>query len=232
MQNYELSPHGKSLIELYKIMVSEGYQKVDGSKTTETYNDFQLKKFRKLILPKLSQINIQTVLDYGGGGSCWEAKCFDTETGCSAIEYFGLAEASVYEPARGMIQKTPADAVVCIDVLEHIFVADIPNIVEELFKLSKELLVINVACYEAAALLPNGENAHVTIRSPDYWKGIIDAVAIKYPSVEVLLICSETYDSGVIFESFKASEWHASKTYRIDPRVAGFTVKYQSPKTQ
>ena len=105
MQNYELSPHGKSLIELYKIMVSEGYQKVDGSKTTDTYNDFQLKKFRKLILPKLSQINIQTVLDYGGGGSCWEAKCFDTETGCSAIEYFGLAEASVYEPARGMILR-------------------------------------------------------------------------------------------------------------------------------
>ena len=232
MQNYELSPHGKSLVELYKIMVAEGYQKADGSKTTETYNDFQLKKFRKLILPKLSPANIQTVLDYGGGGSNWNAKCFDVETGFSAIEYFGLSKARVYEAARGMIQKEPADAVVCIDVLEHIFVADIPNVVEELFKLSRELIIINVACYEAAALLPNGENAHVTIRSPDYWKGIIDAIAIKYPSVEILLICSEKYDSGVIFESFKASDWNASKTYRIDPKVTEFKVTYRSTKTQ
>ena len=28
---------------------------------------------------------------------------------------------------------------------------------------------INVACYNAAALLPNGENAHVTVRAPSWW---------------------------------------------------------------
>ena len=74
-----------------------------------------------------------------------------------------------------------------VDVLEHIFVSDIPKVVEELFSLAKKLLVVNVACYKAAALLPNGENAHITVRSPDWWKGIIDVAAIKHPEVKILL---------------------------------------------
>ena len=71
---------------------------------------------------------------------------------------------TTFEPARNQMEKKESDCVVCMDVLEHIFLTDIPNLVDELFMLSKKLLVINVACYKAAALLPNGENAHITVR--------------------------------------------------------------------
>ena len=112
--------------------------------------------------------------------------------------------------------KQEADCVVCMDVLEHIFISDIPIVVDELFSLAKKLLVINVACYKAAALLPNGENAHITVRSPYWWKGVTDAIAIKYPDVKILLICSQTFNSGVIYQPFKSKEWQASNKFSVD----------------
>ena len=53
------------------------------------------------------------------------------------------------------------DLVLCFDVLEHIFINDIPWVLKELFENAKQCVIINVACYKAAALLPNGENAHI-----------------------------------------------------------------------
>ena len=114
------------------------------------------------------------------------------------------------------MEKKQSDCVICMDVLEHIFIADVPNVIDELFSLSKNLLIINVACYKAAAILPNGENAHITVRSPVWWKGVIDTVAVKYPNIEVLLICSNTFKTGVIFETFKANDWLENSNYSTD----------------
>lgn len=133
-----------------------------------------------------------------------------------------MKKVTTFEPARNQMEKKESDCVVCMDVLEHIFLTDIPNLVDELFMLSKKLLVINVACYNAAALLPNGENAHITVRSPDWWKGVIDAVAIKYPDVKVLLICSQTFSKGVIFQPFKSKDWHSSNKYSTTYKTINF----------
>ena len=46
-----------------------------------------------------------------------------------------------------------------------------------------------------------------TVRGPDWWKGMIDAISVNYEEVEVVLICSQTYSSGVIFESFRSRDW-------------------------
>ena len=35
---------------------------------------------------------------------------------------------------------------------------------------------------------------------------MIDAISINHEEVEVILICSQTYSSGVIFESFRGLE--------------------------
>ena len=111
------------------------------------------------------------------------------------------------------MEKKKADCVVCMDVLEHIFIEDIPKVVSELFALSKKLLVVNVACYKAAALLPNGENAHITVRGADWWKGVFDVISSNYIDVEVFLICSNTFSSGVIFKSFKFGDWALTEGY-------------------
>jgi len=111
------------------------------------------------------------------------------------------------------MEKKKADCVVCMDVLEHIFIEDIPKVVSELFSLSKKLLVVNVACYKAAALLPNGENAHITVRGADWWKGVFDVISSNYKNIEVFLICSNTFSSGIIFKSFKFGDWALTEGY-------------------
>jgi hypothetical protein len=194
-------------------MVVEGYNRHDGSKVEDAYNDFELKKFRLICKEYISKGSIKTVLDYGGGGSDWDAPGFDPTNGASAKQFFDVEKVVKFEPARARMEKPASDCVVCFDVLEHIFITDIANIVDELFSLTKKLLVINVACYKSAAILPNGENAHITVRSPDWWKGVIDSVAVKYQDVEVLLICSQTFKTGIVFSAFKSKEWHLSEKF-------------------
>ena len=218
MSNLKLSKQGEELIVFYKEMVCSGLQRNDEKQVAaeNVYNSFQLKKFRNLCKNHISNSNIKTVLDYGGGGSDWDAPNFEETSGESAKQFFNVKKVTTFEPARNLIEKQESDCVVCIDVLEHIFITDVPKLINELFSLSKKLLVINVACYEAAALLPNGENAHITVRSPHWWKGMCDAVAMNYPDIEVFLICSENFKKGVAFKPFKSKNWNTSNEYLIE----------------
>ena len=222
MSNIQLSKQGKHLVKLYESMAAEGYSREDGSKVESAYNDFELRKFRTICKEHIANPSIKTILDYGGGGSDWEAENFDPSSGMSAKQYFDVKTVTSFEPARNKMEKKCSDCVVCMDVLEHIFITDIANVIDELFYLAKKLLVINVACYKAAALLPNGENAHITVRSPDWWKGTIDAIAVRYPNIKVLLICSQTFKTGVIFSPFKSQDWHSSGKYTIDHEWMAF----------
>ena len=213
MKSIKLSKKGDDLIKLYEEMAVKGAERTDGTRKEKVYNDFQLRKFRNLCQNQIYSEKIKTVLDYGGGGSDWDAPNFDPKTNQSAKEFFQIQKVDKFEPARGLMEKKKADCVVCMDVLEHIFIEDIPKVVAELFSLSKKLLIVNVACYKAAALLPNGENAHITVRSPDWWKGVFDTISSNYENIEVVLICSNTFTSGVIFESFKFHDWASTKGF-------------------
>jgi hypothetical protein len=226
MKELKLSAKGAELIKLYEIMATEGYHKTDGKKVPAefTYNDFELKKFRNLCKEYFLSNKISTVLDYGGGGSDWNATNFDDTNAMSAKQFFNVESVSTFEPARGLKQKIISDAVSCFDVLEHIFIGDIPNILDELFSLATKLLVVNVACYKASALLPNGENAHITVRSPEWWKGAIDIVSSNYPNVQVLLICSTQFNKGVVYEPYKFKDWMLSESFEVQSKFQKFSM--------
>ena len=228
MNDLTLSAKGQELIELYKHMAAHGYERSDGSKIINAYSDFELKKFRNICKGEFLKHNIETVLDYGGGGSDWNEADFDPVSGKSARDYFGVRKVTTFEPARNLMKKKISDSVVCFDVLEHIFVSDVPNVIEELFSLTKKLLIINVACYKASALLPNGENAHITVRSADWWKGVVDAIATRFEGVKVMLICSETYASGLVFETFSSSDWLLSDSFVAETNPLIFKLQAHS----
>ncbi len=222
MEEIKLSKKGNELISLYQEMAANGLDTTYGTRKENPYNSFQLKKFRYLCKDQISNAEIQTVLDYGGGGSDWDSPNFEISTNKSAKEFFQIQEVHTFEPARGLLEKKKSDCVVCVDVLEHIFIEDIPKVVSELFSLSKKLLVVNVACYEAAALLPNGENAHITVRSPHWWKGVFDAISSNYENVEVLLICSMDFKNGVIFDSIRFGDWASSERFSTTIKFKNF----------
>ena len=49
---------------------------------------------------------------------------------------------------------------------------------------------MNVACYSAAALLPNGKNAHININNHKWWFEKILSFKKKYGDVKIICICS------------------------------------------
>lgn len=201
------------LINLYREMAVNGYQTIDAEHVAVAFSDMEIRAFRDHVKPLFSRFQIKTLLDYGCGGSNYEEAGFFQEQ--SARTFFELQNVYLYEPARNIDQRRQVDAVVCFDVLEHIFISDVPRVIRELFTLTKNLLIINVACYSAGALLPNGENAHITVRPPLWWKGVIDSIAVEYPNVNIQLFCSTGWRKVESFTLFRAEDWLNQKGFVV-----------------
>lgn len=216
MQDVKFSPKGLELIEMYKAMAVEGYDRIDQRHVNDAFSDFEVRAYRPQVLEIFKRFSVATVLDYGCGGSDWSAAGFHEETQQSAIDYFGLEKVYRYEPARTIDERQLADCVVSFDVLEHIFITDVPSVLRNMFSCAKKLLLLNVACYPAAAQLPNGENAHVTVRAPVWWKGMVDCVSMEYPEVSVCLLCSTGWRSSSMFAIWSAGMWQESPTFSIE----------------
>tara|TARA_B100000780_G_C21069529_1_gene430282 strand:+ start:628 stop:1272 length:645 start_codon:yes stop_codon:yes gene_type:complete len=202
-----LSKKGQELINLYTDMADNGFKRKDGIFNDKPFAQFGARFIKEGIKRDLNLYNIKSILDYGCGGSDWMLKDFDITNGKSAKEYFGLDNCYRYEPARDIDERQKVDCVMNFDVLEHIFVADVSSVIDEIFSYATKLVVINVACYPASALLPNGENAHITVRHPHWWKAQIDQIALRYPDISILLLTSMAYLKFQTFPIYKANDW-------------------------
>ena len=216
MEPLKFSKKGQDLIKLYGTMAIEGFDRTDNTHVEVAYSDFQLRAYRDHIRPTLIKHKISTVLDYGCGGSNWALHGFDEKTGQSAIEFFNLNNAYRYEPARDLDERQNVDCVISFDVLEHIFISDVPSVLRNMFSYTSKLLVLNVACYSAAALLPNGENAHITVRPPAWWKGMLDSISVEYPNITIFLICSPGFKNSNAYPEWSANDWENSNTFVIN----------------
>lgn len=133
----------------------------------------------------------RTLLDYGSGkGEQYRATniTLPNVPGVwpSLSQYWGVDKVDCYEPGAAVVTGGPEgqyDGVICVDVLEHCAVEDLPWIVDELFSHARRFVFANVASYPAAKTLPNGDNAHVTQRREAWWKALFTAAAARYPGV-------------------------------------------------
>ncbi len=214
LQKEDYSNKGQSLIELYTSMVQSGYTTVDGGSIISAYNDMEIRRYKEHVRPLLLESNIRTLLDYGCGGSDYETP--DFADGLSAKQYFGLEQVRLYEPAREIDQRETCDAVVCFDVLEHIFITDIPKVLREIFSLANKLVVLNIASYPARALLPNGGNAHITVRDLHWWKGMVDSIAVEFPDIKIKLWVCSKYTEAKGFALYSVSDWLERDSFVID----------------
>jgi len=210
------SKKGQELIKMYEKMAREGYDRMDQQRVDIAFSDFELRAHREHILSLFNAHSISTVLDYGCGGSDWRSSGFDEASGHSAVEYFKLQNAYRYEPARDIDERQHVDCVISFDVLEHIFISDVPIVLRDMFSFATKLIILNIACYPAAAKLPNGENAHITVRHPLWWKGMVDSISAEYPTVSVCLICSSSWGKGSAFPVWNATMWQESSSYIVE----------------
>ena len=54
--------------------------------------------------------------------------------------------------------------------MEHIPESAVPLVIDEIVRYARQWVFFSICCREAKRILPNGSNAHVTIRSPAWWK--------------------------------------------------------------
>lgn len=205
------------LIAAYGEMARDGFRTGSGREVAGGYQRQEAMRFRAHLKPLFAAHGVSSVLDYGAGGGDWREK--RTPEGPTLAEYLNVEDYRVFEPARDADQRAPADAAVCFDVMEHVFLADVPYVLADVFACARRLAVFNIACYPADARLPNGENAHITLRPPNWWRGAIDMFAAAHPEVETVVYASTTYRDVRALPRIRMAEVAAAQGYVREDRL-------------
>jgi hypothetical protein len=128
--------------------------------SSREYGNTSIKNAR-YIRPDIKLLNPKSVIDYGCGQS-------------PLVDMLGLGPDTVtrrFDPAIPAYSEKPSgvfDLLLNIDVLEHIPEPDLDPIIEEMRSLCRDAILI-VDTVPARLILPNGENAHATIRPKEWW---------------------------------------------------------------
>jgi hypothetical protein len=131
-----------------------------------------------------------SILDYGSGkGRQYEMAPFTAPDGTRydcIQDYWDVDYVQCYDPSYPPYSALPQgrfDGVVSTDVLEHCPEEDIPWIVDEIFGYAERFVFANVACYPAMSRMPNGANAHCTIRPSEWWIDLLKTAAAGHPDL-------------------------------------------------
>ena len=211
------NPYPKSykydeLIQIYSDIAIDGSYKKDGTflAPSQVFGMSGQVKFKEILKTLFTKYNIKSLLDYGAGQGSWDKKVDNNQ---SLKNYLNLDTVNYFEPARKLDKKIISECVVSFDVLEHVFISDIPWVIYDIFSYSSKLVIINAACYPAGKLLPNKENVHITVRKPFWWKGMIDGVANFFPNINYVVLASKTPKDVTIYEDVSREEYLNVKGY-------------------
>ena len=137
------------------------------------------------LIKKIIQNNsYKTLLDYGSGkGDIYLNKTKYGDKVFPPLKDYWNVKPTLFDPGVIKFKKPKSkkfDITISVDVLEHIPPQDLYWVINEIFNFSNKAVFLNVACYAALKLLPNGQNAHVSIFSPEWWFGFIYSIAHNY----------------------------------------------------
>lgn len=184
------------MVDMYATLHEEGADKAPGSANPDTHRPPEqtfagkmLAQHAPTVRAMVRRSGAKTLLDYGAGkGQSYARKDLEIggEVASTLQDYWSLDEIRCYDPGYAPFSQLPSerfDAVISTDVLEHITEPDLPWILDELFGFARKFVFANVACFPAKKSLPNGQNAHCTVRPPEWWCGLIHAIAMRHTDV-------------------------------------------------
>jgi hypothetical protein len=179
----------RGLLEMYREMHLTG-EKYLGISAKETFDGRSLVPQVGRIKRLIEATGAATILDYGSGkGSLYDARRLNLgERGewDGVVDYWGIDEVRCFDPAYPPFSELPTqrfDGVISTDVLEHCPEEDVGWIVDEMFSFADKFVFATIACFAAHKRLPNGENAHCTIRPPEWWAERFRSAAAKRAGV-------------------------------------------------
>jgi SAM-dependent methyltransferase len=133
-------------------------------------------KFIDEVSVMIDALKPESVLDYGCGKGTLIAEIERRYPEITCHRY----DPSI--PEYATLPVKTADLVINTDVLEHIPVADIDSVLSEIASISKNAY-FNLHHGRAATILPSGENAHCTVRSPSWYR---KKIATYFDHIELL----------------------------------------------
>jgi hypothetical protein len=140
----------------------------------------------------MSKENPASVLDYGSGkGHQYSRhkvhKGWKTKAEISPV---------LYDPCYEPFSKRPEGrygCIICTDVLEHVPEYDLDRVLKDIFNYCAldGFVFFGVSFIKAKKILPNGKNAHATVKPPDWWSekisknNIANSKVYKYTLLKV-----------------------------------------------
>jgi hypothetical protein len=115
----------------------------------------------------LEATDSKTLLDYGSG-----TDVIYSEAEVHKHWNLNREDITLYDPAIPEFSNKPEgqfDAVICIDVLEHLPEDSIDYVLEDIFSYGTKLILLKISLSPAHAILPNGENAHISVHDRQWW---------------------------------------------------------------
>ena len=192
-------------LEFYKKMHRDGFNLKNGDRRSpdEAYNGRSTLIFAKLIKDIIHRNQIKNMLDYGCGKGFFYDNSFEIkDLKIKSLKGYWGIKIDLYNPCYenySFIDENKIyDLVISIDVLEHIPEQDIDWVLDKIISKAKKYVFINVACYSAAALLPNGDNAHININNQSWWFEKILHFKKKYGDVKIICICSIVENGKIV----------------------------------
>ncbi len=169
----------RALLEQYRRMHEEG-ERFLGVSAQDTFPGKSLLPHLVPIRRLIEATGAKTVLDYGAGkGRQYRPRPVVVEgvrVADSVAEYWDVDEVRCYDPGYAPYARLPTerfDGVVCTDVLEHCPEEDLAWMLDEILGFAERFVFLNVACFPARKRLPSGENTHVTLRPPAWWRDLV-----------------------------------------------------------
>lgn len=119
-------------------------------------------KFIDEISVFIDHLKPKTVLDYGCGKG---ALIKGLKEKYPEVDFLGYDPAI---PGKDVLPQGPFDLVINTDVLEHIPEQELPEVIATIASLS-DCVYFNLHHVLAKTVLPNGENAHCTVKPPQWY---------------------------------------------------------------
>ena len=101
-----------------------------------------------------------------------------------------------------------------LDVLEHVYLNDLNDVLTHIYSHALKLAIIQVACYEESFCYQQVKMP-ITVRPPIWWKGLADSISIKFPDISTMLFCSTDYKNAQLFKIWNAAHFDEKEEYSV-----------------
>lgn len=117
------------------------------------------------VLNYAKKIGADNILDYGCGKGT-------LKDGLLKKGYSGrIREYDIAIPGKD--KKVRSHLVACVDVMEHVEEQFVDSVLAEIAELSVKGAYFIISHREAIKILPDGRNAHITIKAPKTWEDLL-----------------------------------------------------------